>query len=223
MSAPVTPSSGTVRTSRWIRALAPFDRFAARYWYIVLVVFLGLLLVWTLYCLPCLFQPMPGCTTQAELETRMEQVHQRMEGCCGCGPRASDRTMFDTRRSEAGGDRGVLTVTLLWSSIDDLDLHLVESNGFRIYHKQPLSPSTGGQLDVDMNREEYVGSPVENIHYPQRPPAGGYEVQVMLYKKRTRGTVNFEVLVQLGDQVRQYRGSLVKEGGLTPVALIPIN
>jgi hypothetical protein len=45
----------------------------------------------------------------------------------------------------------------------------------------------------------------------------------MLYKKRTRGTVNFEVLVQLGDQVRQYRGSLVKEGGLTPVALIPIN
>jgi hypothetical protein len=91
-----------------------------------------------------------------------------------------------------------------------------------VYHKQPLSPTTGGQLDVDMNREEYVGSPVENIHYPQRPPAGAYQVQVMLYKQRTRGPAAFEVMVQLDEDVRTYRGSLGGEGALSTIALLEL-
>jgi hypothetical protein len=44
----------------------------------------------------------------------------------------------------------------------------------------------------------------------------------MLYKKRTRGPVAFEVLVQLDDEVRQYRGSLTEEGALAPVALLTL-
>jgi hypothetical protein len=222
MSSANPSATPKARGSRWNRALEPVDRFARRYWYMVLILFLGLLLIWSVYCLPCLLQPIPQCVTQGDLEKRLEQVHQQLEGCCGCGPQASDRTLFDNRRTEAGGGRGVLTVTLLWSSIDDLDLHIVEPNGFRVYHKQPLSPTTGGQLDVDMNREDYVGSPVENIHYPQRPPAGAYQVQVMLYKKRTRGPVAFEVMVQLDEAVRTYRGSLDGEGALSAIALLEL-
>ncbi len=208
--------------SRLSRALEPVDRLARQYWYVVLILFLGLLLIWSIYCLPCLLQPLPSCVTHGDLEKRLEEVHQQLEDCCGCSPEASDRTLFDNRRTEAGGGRGVLTVTLLWSSIDDLDLHIVEPNGLRVYHKRPLSPTTGGQLDVDMNREDHVASPVENIHYPQRPPAGAYQVQVMLYKKRTRGQIDFEVMVQLDDKVRQYRGSLTEEGALAPVALLTL-
>jgi hypothetical protein len=222
MSSANPSATPKARRSRWSRALEPVDRFARRYWYMVLVLFLGLLLIWSIYCLPCLLQPIPQCVTHGDLEKRLEQVHQQMEGCCGCGPQTSDRALFDTRRTEAGGGRGVLTVTLLWSSIDDLDLHIVEPSGFRVYHKQPLSPTTGGQLDVDMNREEYVGSPVENIHYPQRPPAGAYQVQVMLYKQRTRGPAAFEVMVQLDEDVRTYRGSLGGEGALSTIALLEL-
>jgi hypothetical protein len=204
------------------RALEPVDRFARRYWYVVLILFLGLLLIWSIYCLPCLLQPIPQCVTHGELEKRLEQVHQQLDGCCGCGPQASDRAIFDSRRTEAGGVRGVLTVTLLWSSSDDLDLHMVEPDGYRVYFDKPTSPTTGGRLDVDMNRDLFVASPVENIHYPQQPATGRYEVQVMLYKKRTRGPVAFEVLVQLDDEVRQYRGSLTEEGALAPVALLTL-
>lgn len=78
---------------------------------------------------------------------------------------------------------GELRFTLIWGSGDDLDLHVIEPSGERIWFADTLS-DTGGQLDRDDN----AGGPcandpepggVENVFWPVgSAPAGTYTVQI---------------------------------------------
>jgi hypothetical protein len=75
---------------------------------------------------------------------------------------------------------GDIQITLKWDGINDLDLHVIEPSGERIYF-QNKSTSSGGQLEVDANAacQTVMNNPVENIYWPSgRAPEGRYEVLV---------------------------------------------
>ena len=103
-----------------------------------------------------------------------------------------------------GAKKGLVTVSLIWNTRDDLDLHLVRSNRLprlgtynnpdMIYYAN--KQNGWGHLDIDMNVFPKTNEPVENIYMPSLPK-GRYGVYVHWYKRHTGNrTINFRVLVQ---------------------------
>ncbi|HUI26906.1 MAG TPA: IPT/TIG domain-containing protein [Candidatus Kryptonia bacterium] len=79
---------------------------------------------------------------------------------------------------------GDVQVTLNWSDINDLDLHVIDPNGEEIYYGNRMS-SSGGTLDVDANAacNNETTSPRENIFWPTgTAPVGTYTVIVAYYR-----------------------------------------
>ncbi|MDF9794971.1 hypothetical protein OKW21_000234 [Catalinimonas alkaloidigena] len=98
-----------------------------------------------------------------------------------------------------GGD---VQITLSWDNTADIDLHVIEPNGERIYYNYPSS-STGGMLDVD----DRDGFGPENIFWPtQQSPQGLYQVEVVHFSGES--PTNYTVLVQALGQTRQYSGTI---------------
>lgn len=102
------------------------------------------------------------------------------------------------RVKKAGGSvTGDLCCRLAWFNHDDLDFHMIEPGGYRIYfsNKGRRSPA-GGQLDVDMNAGRgTTREPVENIFYTSKRTMaeGVYRLQVHNYNRRETTNVGFEV------------------------------
>ena len=125
---------------------------------------------------------------------------------------------FDKRRANAGGKEGELTVTLLWNTVDDLDLHIHCPNRAHIYYKD--RSGCGGSLDVDKNaRDPLFGfpqgpvtrEPIENVYWSQGSAAAGkYRIQVNLFKEgtRSRGSRPFKIKVQKGEDVQYFEGEV---------------
>jgi hypothetical protein len=82
---------------------------------------------------------------------------------------------------------GVIQTTLIWDNDNDLDLHMIEPNGNRIWYANPGPSSTGGLLDRDDNVFVCGIDPtpggVENLYWPDdaSPDAGEYRVLVEIY------------------------------------------
>ena len=100
----------------------------------------------------------------------------------------------------AGGNvEGELRVSLSWYNHDDLDIHVIEPRGNRIYYGSKISPVSGGQLDVDMNAGSgSTRSAVENIIFKDasRMSEGTYTVIVNNFSKRETSNVGFLVEVE---------------------------
>lgn len=100
----------------------------------------------------------------------------------------------------AGGQTDAeLRVSLEWFNFDDLDLHVVEPSGGRIYFGLKRSRQSAGFLDVDMNMG--VGTtrePVENIAWGlgERIQEGTYRVEVHNFCKRENENLGFNVQVE---------------------------
>lgn len=112
------------------------------------------------------------------------------------------------RVKAAGGNvTGVLRVSLSWHNHDDLDLHIIEPNGYRIHfgNKRQLSP-TGGMLDVDMNMGGgHTRTPVENICWAQAPKTEGkYSVIVNNYCRRDNQDGGFEVEIEYNGEIETF-------------------
>lgn len=73
------------------------------------------------------------------------------------------------------GNSGELKITLLWDFYADIDLHVIQPNGNRIFYGAKQDYSSGGALDVD-NTVGGSGS-AENIYWNQ-PPKGEYQVSL---------------------------------------------
>jgi hypothetical protein len=79
---------------------------------------------------------------------------------------------------------GDVQVTLLWTSSDDLDLHVTDPTGYELYYGNARAPSTspsGGQLDHDEipGCSTASATHVENIYWPRGgAPAGAYQAFV---------------------------------------------
>lgn len=107
-------------------------------------------------------------------------------------------------KNAGGSVDGILRVSLSWHNHDDLDLHIIEPGGYKIFYpnKRKISPS-GGMLDVDMNAG--YGStrePVENIFWTRNPTKNGkYKVIVNNFSKREETNSGFEIEIEYNGEV----------------------
>ena len=104
------------------------------------------------------------------------------------------------RVKAAGGQVvGELRASLAWYNHDDLDIHMVCPDGFRIYYGQKRHVKSGGTLDVDMNAGGPSSrTPVENIVFPSKNKMveGDYTVKVNQYARRETIDVGYVVQIE---------------------------
>ena len=116
--------------------------------------------------------------------------------------KASRITETDKIFIDAGAKVGKVTVSLLWNTTDDLDLHVTNPRGNTIYYGNS-SDSFGGRLDVDRQVSTYVVNPIENIYW-DNPPSGTYTVKVNVFSKRTEGETPIKVRVIVNGEAKIY-------------------
>ncbi len=109
-------------------------------------------------------------------------------------------------RVKAAGGKvdGELRVSLSWHNYDDLDIHVFEPNGNRIYYGDKISYNSDGRLDVDMNAGGgHTREGVENIVWPfsHRMQEGVYTVEVHNYSKRELDKMGFTVQIECRGEV----------------------
>ncbi|TVS00316.1 MAG: hypothetical protein EA406_00850 [Rhodospirillales bacterium] len=116
---------------------------------------------------------------------------------------------IDRRRDAAGGQQGELTVTLVWDSLTDLDLHVTCPSGETINFRNRTG-CNGGRLDIDANAWHRTRTPLENVFFPGGAPHGSYRVRVNLYDAPSRygSTHDFTVRIQTGDRTETFRGTV---------------
>lgn len=116
------------------------------------------------------------------------------------------------RVKKAGGKvDGVLRVSLSWSNLDDLDLHIyqpttrgVNSLQDHIFFNNKRG-WTGGVLDVDMNAGcGKTREPVENVVWASAPPDGPYKVVVNNYSLRESRDPGFVIEVESQGKVTHF-------------------
>lgn len=103
-----------------------------------------------------------------------------------------------------GAKKGLVTVSLIWNTKDDLDLHLVRSNRLPNLGNYDFPDMISyrniqngwGHLDIDMNVRPDTDKPVENIYMFHLEP-GRFGVYVHYYRSHTRTpSVKFRVIIQ---------------------------
>lgn len=119
------------------------------------------------------------------------------------------------RVKKAGGnvDNAAVRFSLAWFNYDDLDLHVYEPGGKRIYFG--AKRGTWGELDVDMNAGgggpgRGSRTPVENVAFKQLRD-GEYRAIIHQYRRVESVDVGCVLEVAVGGQVQQ----LVHRGPLT--------
>jgi hypothetical protein len=91
--------------------------------------------------------------------------------------------------------QGALNINLTWDTEADLDLHVMEPDGFVIFFGNTVSPS-GGELDLDGNAGCITSRSVENVTYAGvTPPIGLYRVFVDTFDNCNAPLTNFAVRV----------------------------
>lgn len=121
-------------------------------------------------------------------------------------------------KSAGGRVEGELRVSLEWYNYDDLDLHVLEPNGYEIHFRSKISPHTGGTLDVDMNAGgACTRTPVENIIFPSQAKMkeGRYKVMVNQFCRRETIDVGFSVEIECQGQLLTFGYSKAVAGKMT--------
>jgi len=127
----------------------------------------------------------------------------------------TDTIIRDRVKSAGGRIDAPVCVRLAWNNYDDLDLSVVEPNGFRIYfgNRAPQMSTFGGQLDVDANGgQSTTRTPVENIFYRDisRMADGIYSVYVHQFRVAEVKDVGFTLEIEINGErtVMQYPRAL---------------
>lgn len=183
--------------------------FSYKYWWLVLLLFFIGLLLFFKFC-NCL----PYKATNNHASTRKGITHtiksDSIQFCADCESNdvaAYDVPFTDTigdRRGRLGGKTGVITISLAWNTVDDMDLLLLEPNN-NVINFQKLVSQTGGILDVDRNAASVKSnSPLENIFYNNEPLHGTYKVFVSFYKRNEsqHQDITYTVYVKFGNNER---------------------
>jgi len=99
---------------------------------------------------------------------------------------------------------GDVQVTLIWDTAPDVDLHVIDPNGERIWFEHIRSRS-GGMLDVD---DTQFDGP-ENVFWPVNgAPRGEYRVEVELYRGVRAG---WQVRTRVDGKEQIFSGKLTRE------------
>jgi hypothetical protein len=131
----------------------------------------------------------------------------------GAGPlgRSGLPREVQKRLESAGGKSGQVHITLVWNNFNDLDLHLIDPSGERIFYGNRIAKMSSGQLDVDRNAGgEMTMKPIENIFFPQgEAPKGKY--QVLLHHFANHNSPDptyYEIYVKVNDRRTVFRGKI---------------
>ncbi|MBP5180931.1 MAG: hypothetical protein J6127_06565, partial [Clostridiales bacterium] len=117
---------------------------------------------------------------------------------------------LDSILNSVNAGSGDITVSMLWDSEDDLDLHIFTPDGSEIYYGN--RQAGGGILDVDANTSTtMMDNPVENIYFPD-PVNGEYWVYVNDYDDRSDGPTNFIVRITVGGESQTFSGTIETSG-----------
>ena len=84
------------------------------------------------------------------------------------------------RVQKAGGQTGAVQFSLIWETMNDLDLHVRTPRGLHLYYGNRRAGN--GWLDVDMNVEPQTVEPVENMFFT-KSERGKYTVFVDHFKQ----------------------------------------
>lgn len=123
----------------------------------------------------------------------------------------SEPAAMQTTVTEVG--TGELQVSVSWDVDNDIDLSVIDPNGFEIYYAADISPE-GGELDLDSNPACSIdGINNENIRWLEgTAPRGSYQVVVTNYSNCTSSEANFVVTVQkAGADPATFSGSFPAE------------
>jgi len=114
---------------------------------------------------------------------------------------SSPATVDTTIHTVGTGD---LQVSVSWDVDNDIDLHVVDPNGFEVYYGDDTSPE-GGTLDLDSNAAcdiDHVRN--ENVVWPVgKAPSGSYTVRVDNFENCATLAANYVVTVQKKGQAAQ--------------------
>jgi hypothetical protein len=163
-------------------------------WLVIALLLLLLLLgVWLKYC----HQPVDN-ETEAKLRIEIAELWKKIdEKVRSCGSVLESNTQstpgvvnaeeFVQRQAENQITlNGSVNVSLAWNDKSDLDLHVLQPDGNRIYFK-PCDSANCGRLDVDANSCTRISTcifsdrPLENISWPGSMLKGKYKVYVGMY------------------------------------------
>jgi hypothetical protein len=99
---------------------------------------------------------------------------------------------------------GDIQISVSWDVENDIDLHVVDPNGFEIYWDNTKSPE-GGELDLDSDAACVIdGYKNENVLWPVgKAPSGMYTVRVDNFDNCTDTAANYVVTVQKKGQAAQ--------------------
>lgn len=107
---------------------------------------------------------------------------------------------------------GEITISLMWDTSDDLDIHVVPP-GDKGEINFSQKKRAGGELDVDMNAASpYSKEPVENVFWPpfvpgmEGPPHGEYRVYLENYSRRDTQDSNWTCAVSVGGATQIFQG-----------------
>lgn len=140
---------------------------------------------------------------------------------------AEIQTIKQSTEIETIGGRGALKINLKWNTIDDVDLHVVDPSGTKIYYgsKSHICQGVLGQLDVDMNvGAPFSTTPQENIYWENKAPLGIYLVSVNLFTKRS-GVISIPFTVTVmpeKGEPRIFTGMLTTEKQTTDVIKLEV-
>jgi uncharacterized protein YfaP (DUF2135 family) len=153
------------------------------------------------------------------LEDNTVKLANAIDQCCPCegvtpidtATNKEELSEVDRLRDSMGGKTGVITITLVWKTIDDLDLSLEEPDGTVISFRNKISHS-GGQLDIDKNVSELIRNPIENIFYENDPPRGTYYIRVNLYNRNSdKRNIPYEVYVTINGSIKKITRDVSRE------------
>jgi hypothetical protein len=136
------------------------------------------------------------------LEEKQKKLKREMEVI-------DNENEIDRRRRRENGRTGVLTISLIWNTLDDVDLHVKTPSGEEIFFNK-LNSSDGGELDVDMNAGlETSEAPIENVRWLSNPPLGKYKISAVFFGKNTNNAkVPFTVEISYRGNSQQFSGTL---------------
>lgn len=186
----------------------------------------GLLPVSLRHCADPQAMALPGDDLRAEIAQLEARLAEEERACLAARPRAAlappptktprdapaqapvDPQELDRRLAERGVSDldGELTISLVWGSLDDLDLGVTCPSGEMINLRAKQLTGNGsceGRLDVDANfpGNTAVNDPVENISFSRAEP-GRYVVTVRFAGDRNpKGQQAFAVFVRANGQM----------------------
>lgn len=133
----------------------------------------------------------------------------------GSGGKAGDA---EARLKFYGAKTGDIQVSLIWNTVDDIDLHV--SDGFQIISWKNRRSATGGILDIDMNaRGPQNNKPIENIFWPfNTAPRSHYVVAVHFFRAWTNNrSVPVKVRIKTNKGVSYYDVVATRGAGIQQV------